>query len=40
MVDVRAIDPKQVPTEVNLMGILKEALIGEELLWGHLTFSS
>jgi hypothetical protein len=33
MNDVRVIDPKQVPTEVNLMGVLKEALIGEEILW-------
>ena len=26
--DVRSIDPKQVPTDVNLMGVLKEALSG------------
>ena len=32
--DVRSIDLKQVPTDVNLMGILKEALS----LWGHLMF--
>ena len=37
--DVRSIDPKQVPTDVNLMGILKEALSGNEVLWGHLTFA-
>ena len=37
--DVRSIDPTQVPTDVNLMGILKEALSGNEVLWGHLTFA-
>ena len=37
--DVRSIDPKQVPTDVNLMGILIEALSGNEVLWGHLTFA-
>ena len=37
--DVRSIDPKQVPTDVNLMGILKEALSGNEVLWAHLTFA-
>jgi hypothetical protein len=37
--DVRSIDPKQVPTDVNLMGVLKEALSGHEVLWGHLTFA-
>ena len=37
--DVRSIDQKQVPTDVNLMGILKEALSGNEVLWGHLTFA-
>ena len=37
--DVRSIDPKQVPTDVNLMGILKEALSGNEVLWGHLAFA-
>ena len=26
--DVHSIDPKQVPTDVNLVGILKEALSG------------
>ena len=31
--DVRSIDLKQVPTDVNLMGILNE------VLWGHLTFA-
>ncbi len=28
------IDPKQVPTDVKLMGILKEALSGNEVFWG------
>ena len=32
--DVHSIDPKQVPADVNLMGILKEALSGNEVLWG------
>jgi len=37
--DVRSVDPKQVPTDVNLMGILKEALSENEVLWGHLTLA-
>ena len=37
--DVRSIDPKQVPTDVNLMGVLKEALSENEFLWGHLTIA-
>ena len=37
--DVRSIDPKQVPSELNLMGVLKEALSGNEILWGHLTLA-
>ncbi len=37
--DVRAIDPKQVPTDVNLMGILTESVIGEQVLWGYLSFA-
>ena len=37
--DVRSVDPKQVPTDINLMGILKEALSENEVLWGHLTLA-
>ena len=37
--DVRSIDPKQVPTDINLMGVLKEALSENEFLWGHLTIT-
>ncbi len=37
--NVWSIDPLQVPTDVNLMGILKEAVSNELLLWGHLQFT-
>ena len=37
--DVRSIDPTQVPTDVNLMGVLKEAVFSEQVLWGHLQFT-
>jgi len=36
---VRSIDPKQVPSDLNLMGVLKEALSSNEVLWGHLTLA-
>ena len=37
--DVRSVDPKQVLTDVNLMDVLKEALSGNEVLWGNLTLA-
>ena len=37
--DVRAIDAEQVPTDINLMGILKESVSSELVLWGLLTFT-
>ena len=37
--DVRSVDPNQVPSDLNLMGVLKEALSGNEILWGHLTLA-
>ena len=27
------------PTDVNLMGILKETVLSEQVLWGHLQFT-
>ena len=36
--DVCSIDPNQVPTDVNLRWV-NEALSGNEVLWGHLTFA-
>ena len=38
--DVRSIDEAQVPTDLNLMGVLKKAMKGEEVLWGNLEFNS
>ena len=37
--EVRSIDPKQIPTEINLMGVLKEAMQEEESLWAHIHLS-
>ena len=37
--DVRSIDPMQVPTDVNLMGVLKKAVSSELVLWAHLNFA-
>ena len=36
---MRSVDPNQVPSDLNLMGVLKEALSGNEILWGHLTLA-
>ena len=38
--DVRSIDEAQVPTYLNLMGVLKKAMKSEEVLWGNLEFNS
>ena len=38
--DVRSIDESQVPTDLYLMGILKKAMIKEDVLWGNLEFNS
>ena len=39
MGEIRSIDPGQVPTEINLMGVLKEAMNNEESLWAHIHLS-
>ncbi len=36
--NIRAIDPKQVPTDIALCGILKEVVVGETILWKKPTF--
>ena len=36
--DVRAIDPAQVPSEINLMAVLKKSIEPIENLWAHLEF--
>ena len=38
--DVRSIDETQVPTDLNLMGVLKKAMLGHMVLWGNLEFNS
>ena len=38
--DIRSIDEAQVPTDLNLMGVLKKAMKDEEVLWGNLEFNS
>ena len=35
--DVRSIDETQVPTDLNLMGVLKKAMLSDKVLWGQLT---
>ena len=37
---MRSIDESQVPTDLNLMGVLKKAMIKEDVLWGNLEFNS
>ena len=37
--DVRSIDEKQVPTDLNLMGVLKTAMLKDKVLWGNLQFN-
>ena len=37
--EIRSIDPGQVPTDINLMGVLKEAMKNEESLWAHIHLS-
>ena len=37
--EVRSIDVLQVPTDINLMGVLKEAMKEEESLWAHIHLS-
>ena len=38
--DVRSIDEAQVPTDLNLMGALKKAMLDDVVLWGNLEFNS
>ena len=38
--DVRPIDEAQLPTDLNLMGVLKKAMMNEDVLWGNLQFNS
>ncbi len=38
--DVRAIDPTQVPSENNLLAILKESVLPITALWGKLEFNT
>ena len=38
--DVRSIDETQVPTDLNLMGVLKKAMLSDKVLWGNLQFNS
>ena len=38
--DVRSIDEAQVPTDLNLMGVLKKATMNKDVLWGNLQFNS
>ena len=40
MDDVRSIDETQVPTDLNLMGVLKKAMLSDKVLWGNLQFNS
>ena len=40
MDDVRSIDEAQVPTDLSLMGVLKKAMMNEDVLWGNLQFNS
>ena len=37
--EVRSIDIQQVPTDIGLMAVLKEAMKDEESLWAHLHFT-
>ena len=37
--EVRSIDIQQVPTDIGLMAVLKEAMKEEEVLWAHLHFA-
>ena len=37
--EVRSIDTQQVPTDIGLMAVLKEAIKDEESLWAHLHFT-
>ena len=34
--EIRLIDEKQVPTDIGLMGVLKESMRDEDLLWAHI----
>ena len=36
---MRSIDVQQVPTDIGLMAVLKEAMKEEEVLWAHLHFT-
>ena len=38
--DVRSIDEAQVPTDLNLMGVLKKVMLEDVVLWGDLEFNS
>ena len=39
--DVRSIDESQVPTDLNLMGVLKKAMLDQDgVLWDNLQFNS
>ena len=39
--DVRSIDESQVPTDLNLMGVLKKAMLDQDgVLWGNLLNST
>ena len=38
--DVRSIDETQVPTDLNLMAVLKKAMLDDVVLWGNLEFNS
>ena len=38
--DVRSIDESEVPTDLNLMAVLKKAMIDDVVLWGNLEFNS
>ncbi len=38
--DVRLIDEAQVPTDLNVMGVLKKAMTKEDVLWENLEFNS
>ena len=37
--EVRSIDAKEVPTDIGLMGVLKEATREKESLWAHIFLS-
>ena len=38
--DVRSIDESEVPTDLNLMAVLKKAMLDNVVLWGNLEFNT